>query len=78
MEISEKEWDSGESIGDREIVIKGILEDIKGKGGIDGDEVRNRSGIKWYWSSLKSLVDNGEVERVKKGKKYYYRIVREE
>ena len=78
MEITEKEWDSGESIGDREIVIKGVLEKIKGKGGIDGDEVRKRSGIKWYWASLKNLVDAGDVERIKKGQKYYHRIVRTE
>ena len=76
MRISEKEFENGVGgFGDEEkrkkiVVVLGKV----GKGGIDGKEVSKESGIKWVWSSLVKLVENGEVERKKIGKKYYYRL----
>ena len=75
MRISEEDFNKGIGGGSSDEKRERILGVLDKKLGIDGDGIREESGVKWYWATVTKLCEEGKVERKKIGKKYFYRII---
>ena len=72
--ISEKEWEDGAEVAtDRAIKIMEVVAEV-GKGGIDINGIREKSGFAWPWAVVRNLEENGSLESRKIGKRKYYRV----
>jgi hypothetical protein len=74
--ISEEEWASGKTAGSSAQKASAILVAFTGlgKGAINMEAIREASGLKWPYSTVKALVKAGTLEQKKLGKALYYRI----
>ena len=76
--ISEEEWEEG-TVSTTEVTEK-ILAAFRELGptqGMDMNEVKERTKLKWIFGPMKKLVEAGKLERKKFGKRYAYRLVPE-
>jgi len=75
MQISEEEWANGSAVSaseNREAVLKAFAK-VKGAG-MDMKEIGKLSGLKWPYGAVKTLVEEGKLERKQFGKKFGYRL----
>lgn len=73
--IKVEEFEEMESLGNeekRKKIIK-VMEELR-EYRISMKEISKRSKIKWVYSEVLRLVKEKKIERMKKGKKYYYRL----
>jgi len=78
MQMSEEEWENGTAVSASENKVA-VLAAFKGiKGGLDMKEIGKRSELKWPYGAVKALVEEGKLERKQFGKKFGYRLVKEE
>jgi hypothetical protein len=78
MQISEKDWAEGTAVSasENKVAVLGAFKGIKG--GLDMKEIGKLSGLKWPYGAVKALVEDGKLERKQFGKKFGYRLVKEE
>ena len=77
--ISEEAWESGVGAeGDAaEAILAAFGKQKDLKLGMDMDEIKKVTGLKWIFGPVKKLVEAGKLERKKFGKKYGYRLTAE-
>ena len=74
--IKIEEFEEMESLGNvekRKKIIK-VMNELR-EYRISMKEISKRSKIKWVYSEVLRMVKENKVERFKKGKKYYYRLM---
>jgi predicted transcriptional regulator len=72
--ITEGDWDTGVSASSAENT-EAVFEAIQkeGKGGVDQEEIKEVTGLKYLYTALKDLVEANRIEKKKIGRRLYYR-----